>query len=132
MIEEMGSGSNYRISIDKTKNRLYILVLGEAMTSSGVQGLVPAVKAGCAALKPGFTAVADFLEMTLLGLPDVVRDVQETIMAAGLRKLASVWHKETFAKMVVDQSAQKAAGGSLAEKRRVFHSRDEAEAWLDD
>jgi hypothetical protein len=132
MIKEMGSGPNYRITIDAARNRLYILVLGEAMTTNGVQGLVPAVKAGCDTLKPGFTAVADFLEMTLLGLPDVVRDVQETIMAAGLRKLASVWHKETFAKMVVDQSAQKAAGGGLTEKRRVFYSRDEAEAWLDE
>lgn len=131
MIEEMGSGENYRITIDATKNRLYILVVGEAMTPKGVQGLVPAVKAGCKALKPGFTAVADFLEMTLLGLPDVVRDVQEALVAAGLGKLASIWHKETFAKMVVDDLAQKAARGALSERRRVFHTRPEAEAWLD-
>lgn len=131
MIEEMGSGTNYRITIDKAKNRLYILILGEAMTPEGVRGLVPAVKAGCAGLKPGFSAVADFLEMTLLGLPDAVRDVQETIMGAGLGKLASIWQRETFAKMLVDDLARKSAGGALAERRRVFHSRPEAEAWLD-
>ncbi len=67
----------------------------------------------------------------MLGVPDIVQELQETVMAAGLRKLASVWDRDSFAKLVVDSSAQKVAGGAYEEKRKVFHTRAEAEAWLD-
>ncbi len=93
--------------------------------------MVPATKTACETLKPGFFAIVDFTEMTMLGLPDIVQKLQETVLAAGLGKLASVWSRETFAKMVVDSSAQKVAGGGYEEKRKAFHSRAEAEAWLE-
>ena len=128
---EMGLDTNYRVAVDKSKNRLYVWALGEIMSPKGVQGMVPATKTACEALKPGFTAVVDFTGMKMLGVPDIVQKLQETVMAAGLGKLASVWDRETFAKLVVDSTAQKVAGGTYQEKRKAFHTRAEAEAWLD-
>jgi hypothetical protein len=132
VMQEIGSDANYRVAADKTKNRLYLWALGEIMGSKGIEGMVPATKTACGVLKPGFTALVDFTEIKMLGVPDIVRELQETVMAAGLRKLASVWDRETFAKLVVDSSAQKVAGGAYDTKRMVFHSRAEAEPWLDE
>ncbi len=53
-------------------------------------------------------------------------------MDANVKKIASVWNTETFAKMIVDSSAQKVAGGAYDVRRKVFHDKTEAEAWLDE
>ena len=84
---------------------------GDALSDASVVGLLPAVKAACDPTKPGFTALADFTEMKLLGLPDVAQKVQISISNAGVRKVASVWGHESFAKIVVNSSAEKVKGG---------------------
>ncbi len=131
-MQEIGSGPSYRVEVDKAQNRIYFSFFGDAVSESSVVGLLDAVKAGCALMKPGFTGLADFTEMKLLGLPDIVQKVQMILLNAGLRKLASVWDHESFAKIVVDSSAQKVKSGEYSEKRKVFKSRAEAEAWLNE
>jgi hypothetical protein len=130
-MQEIGIGPNYRVEVDTAKNRIYFWFFGDAMNASGVAGLPEAAKAACALMKPSFTGLADFTGMKMLGVPDVVHQVQATLLNAGLRKVASVWNEESFAKFVVDSSAQKLKSGEYDEKRKVFKDRVEAEAWLD-
>lgn len=129
-MQEIGSGPSYRVEVDRPKNRIYLSFFGDAVNDASVTGLLDAVKAACDLMKPGFTGLADFTEMGLLGLPDVAQKVQITLLDAGLRKLASVWDHQSFAKVVVDSSAQKVKSGEFSEKRKVFKNRVEAEAWL--
>jgi hypothetical protein len=129
-MQEIGSGPNYRVEVDTATNRIYLRFIGDIVSDAQVTGLPEAVKVACAAVKPQFTTLADFTEMKLLGLPDVVQQLQMTLLNAGLRKLASVWDHETFAKMVVDSAAQKVKSGEYSERRKVFKNRIEAEAWL--
>ena len=88
------------------------------------------MKEASSRLAADFTCLADFTEVGLLGLPDIAQQVQETLAAAHVRKVASVWSKEGFAKIVVQRSANHAAGG-YSEKREVFSDLTVAEAWLD-
>ena len=129
---EVGSGSKYRIAVDVTKNRLYTWFKGELIASSDAAGLLETTKTAFTMLKPGFTSLTDFMEVTLLGLPDVMQSAQRLLASSGLSKSATVWTNEGFAKIIVDSGAQKVSEGSFATKRRSFRSRVEAEAWLDE
>jgi hypothetical protein len=129
-MQEIGSGPSYRVEVDMPKNRIYLWFFGEAVNDASVAGLLEAVKGACDLMKPGFTGLADFTDMKLMGLPDVAQKTQTLLMEAGLRKLASVWDHESFAKIIVDSSAQKVKSGEYSERRRVFKNRVEAEAWL--
>ncbi len=90
-----------------------------------------AVKKACALMKSNFTCLADFCDMKLLGVPDTVKEVQTILSSAGLGKIASVWNEESFAKFIVDSSAQK-MGEQYDQKRKIFNNRIEAESWLDE
>jgi hypothetical protein len=131
-MQEIGSGANYRVGVDTAKNRVYFWFFGDVLNTYGVADLPEHVKTACALMKPRFTGLADFSEMKMLGVPDVVQQVQANLLNAGLRKIASVWSDESFAKFIVDSSAQKLKSGEYDEKRKVFKNRIEAEAWLDE
>src|SRR5271157_2302649 len=105
-MQEIGSAPNYRVEVDTATNRIYLRFIGDIVSDAQVTGLPEAVKAASAIVKPQFTTLADFTEMQLLGLPDVVQQLQMILLSAGLRKLASLWDHETFAKIVVDSAAQ--------------------------
>jgi len=128
-MNEIGSGLNYRIAVDIVKNRMYSWFFGEIMRLEDNPDLLSDVEKACRSLKAGFTAFSDLSEVKMLGLPDVAQNVQTIILNCGVSKVASVWKRESFSKLVVDSSAQKA--GSYAEKRRTFFDQAEAEAWLD-
>jgi hypothetical protein len=132
MLEQIGSNLNYRASVDIIKNRVYLNFFGDILNTQGVDGLLPDISKAVARMKPGFTVLADFTEMTMLGLPDVVVSVQTTLAKTAMRKVASVWTEDTFAKMIVDTSAHKVGDGSYENKRRVFKNKAEADAWLDE
>lgn len=131
-MQEIGSGPNYRVEVDTAKNRIYFWFFGDVVQVSGAAHLPNDTKAACDLMRPGFTSLADFTGMKMLGVPDVVHQVQATLLSAGLRKVASVWNAESFAKFIVDSSAQKLKSGEYDAKRRVFKDRSEAEAWLDE
>ncbi len=131
-MKEIEASPHYRVQIDTAKIRLYLSLFGDILTDADVDGMLDAIQTAIKLLKPGFTAVGDFTEMNLLGLPDVSQDVQMTLLNGGLRKVASVWSHEGFSKIVVDSSAGKVKSGQYSDKRKVFKDKIEAEAWLDE
>ena len=131
-MKEVGSGSKYRVAVDVAKNRIFTWFKGELISSSDAAGLLDSTRKACDMLKPGFTSLADFTEVALLGLPDVMQDAQRLLASSGLSKSATVWATESFAKIVVDSEAKKVTEGSFSKKRRAFMSRADAEAWLDE
>jgi hypothetical protein len=131
-MKEIEASPHYRVEVDTVKNRFYLSLFGDVLTDADVAGMLDAVQTAIDLLKPGFTAVGDFTELKLLGLPDISQEVQMTLFNGGLRKVASVWSREGFAKIVVDSSAGKVDSGHYSEKRKVFTNRVEAEVWLDE
>ncbi|MGO9120832.1 MAG: hypothetical protein ACLQPD_24880 [Desulfomonilaceae bacterium] len=131
-MKEIEASPHYRVEVDTAKNRLYLSLFGDVLTDADVAGMLDGVQTAIDLLKPGFTAVGDFTGLNLLGLPDISQEVQRTLFNGGLRKVASVWSREGFAKIVVDSSARKVNSGHYSEKRKVFTSRVEAEVWLDE
>ena len=130
-MKEIGAGPHHRVEVDTAKNRIYLSFFGDALTDAAAAGLRDSLQASIALMKPGFTALGDFTEMNLMGLPDVARELQTTLLNAGVKKAASVWSHESFAKIIVDSSAQKVSG-EYSERRKVFKNRVEAQAWLDE
>jgi hypothetical protein len=129
-MQEIGSGTNYRISVEKPKNRIYFWFFGDLLDPAGIAGLSNDLNAAIGVTKPGFTALADFSAVNLLGLPDAAKQTQTTLASANVKKVASVWQRESFAKYVIDSTAHKV--DTYQEKRKVFFSRAEAEKWLDE
>lgn len=130
-MQEIGSGKNHRVAVDKSKNRIYLWFFGDAITVMNVDLLPGHAKTARDMLKPDFTILADFTEMKLLGLTDQVTAVLGILGVADLHKAAEVWPKESFAKFVVNSLAEQVKDGAFAQKTRAFTSRVEAEAWLD-
>jgi hypothetical protein len=131
-MKEIGVGPTYRIEIDTAKNRIYFWFFGDLVSDASVAGMLDAAKAAISLMKPRFTAFADFTEVNMLGLPDIARQLQTTLLNGGLRKVASVWSHESFAKIIVDSSAQQVKSGEYSDRRKVFKDGVEAEAWLDE
>jgi hypothetical protein len=131
-MKEIGTGPHHRVEVDAAKNRIYLTFFGDALTDTAAAGLRDSLQAAITLMKPGFTALGDFTEMNLMGLPDVARQLQTSLSSAGVKKAASVWSHESFAKMLIDSSAQKVKEGEYSAKRKVFKNRAEAEAWLDE
>ncbi len=111
VMKEIEASPHYRVEIDTVKNRLYLSLIGDVLTDADVAGMLDGIQTGIDLLKPGFTAVGDFTELNLLGLPDISQEVQTTLFNGGLRKVASVWSREGFAKIVVNSSAGKVKSG---------------------
>jgi hypothetical protein len=131
-MQEIGSGKNHRVAVDTSKNRVYFWFFGDAITVENVDRLPRDATTARDMLKPGFTILADFTEMKLLGLTDQVTAVQAIFGVADLHKVAEVWPIESFAKFVVNSLAQKVKDTAFAQKIRAFKNRAEAEAWLDE
>jgi len=131
-MKEIGAGPHHRVEVDTAKNRIYLSFFGDALSDAAAAGLRDSIQVAISLMRPGFTALGDFTEMKLMGLPDVALQLQTSLSNAGVRKAASVWSHESFAKMLVDSSAQKVKGGEYVAKRKVFNNRAEAEAWLDE
>ena len=109
-MQEIGSGKNHRVAVDISKNRLYFWFFGDALTVANLDLLPGDTTKARNMLKPGFTILADFTEMKLLGLTDQVSAVLGIVGGEDLHKAAQVWTKESFAKVVVSSLAQKVNG----------------------
>jgi hypothetical protein len=128
---EVASTKNFRIAVDLPKNRLYLIVSGDALKANENLEAPAFVEKACAQLKPGFTCLADHTQLSLFGLPDVAAQIMSAMMRAGLRKVASVWPSESFAKIVVKSTGEQ-TGDSYTAKRKFFSDLGSAEAWLDE
>ena len=127
---ETARGLNYAMQVDIARNRLEIQFFGDLTDPKENENIPSETRDASERLTKGFTCLADFTKVGLLGLPDIAKQVQETLVQCGVGKVASVWSTEGFAKLVIQRSANQASGG-YSEKRKVFSDLGEAEAWLD-
>jgi len=127
---EIGSGANYRIAADAMKNRLHFWFFGDLMREGDNPQFRDHTEEAIRRLNPGFTVIGDMAELKMLGLPDMAQELQVRLLNAGVARVASVWSRESFSKLVIESAAQK-AGDAYVEKRKAFTSRAQAEAWLD-
>jgi hypothetical protein len=130
-MQEIGSGDKYRVAVDISRNRIFTWFKGDLLTNSDLAGLLKHTKTACDLLKPGLTSLADFTEVKLLAMSDFMREAQHILASSGVRKSATVWTEESFAKFTVDSQAQKVKEGAFSEKRQAFKTRTKAEAWPD-
>jgi hypothetical protein len=119
------------VKVDQTKNRLYTELFGELFERQKFVNLPTEIREACSMLKPGFTCVADFKEVTLFALPDIATGVQKALLEEGVRKVASVWGEQLLAKLSINKAAD-SSGDAYVDRRKVFTDKAEAEAWLDE
>ena len=120
----------YSIEVDKTKNRIYLTVLGFWKNAAAVPSFVEDVTTACKEVSPGFTVLADVSRM-ITPPPEVAavhEKAQQATVAAGLRKTAEILPKEkALEKMALAKWST--ASGML---KGMFHAIADAEAWLDE
>ncbi len=128
----VGESEFHRVSVETSKNRLYLYFRGKLMMKSYevLKEAPDQVRQACRLLSQGFTVFCDLREVSMFGLPDLARDVQEAHFKAGTRKAAIVWNQEGFTTFLLDGTARDLSE-SYAKKRRNFVNGAEAEAWLD-
>lgn len=130
LMEEIGSTGNVKVAIDRTKNRVLLTFTGDILHSAAVEPVPDIMRKACEQLNPRFACLADFTGMKLLSLTDFALNIQHELMQAGVRKVAAVWSYESFAKIIVEKSAEK-VGSEYASRRKSFMDRVDAEKWLD-
>jgi hypothetical protein len=127
-MEEIAQNNCYKIEIDKTKNRLYLKVIGFWNDFSSVSNYPDDIKKAGQGLIPGFTVLADLTEMK--PMPKEVgplhEQAQKILVVLGLKKTAEILPSSTILKIQVNKYAK-----SSEMPKAEFHSREEAEAWLD-
>ncbi len=130
-MNEIGSTKNFRVAVDKSKNRMLLVLSGDAVGAKENQDAPLIVQKACTELRPGFTCLGDQTQLKLFALPDIAREIMKVMMNAGVGKVASVWAKESFSKVVVGFAA-KATGDEYLLRRKSFTDIDSAKAWLDE
>ncbi|MFH1114555.1 MAG: hypothetical protein V1792_11590 [Pseudomonadota bacterium] len=121
----------YTVMADQIKNRLYLLMKGDVFERQRFENLPAQMREACRMLKPGFTCLADFAQVSLFALPDVATAVQKTLLEEGVKRVASVWGEQMLAKLSMSKSAQ-TAGDPYVDRRKVFTDKNQGEAWLDE
>jgi hypothetical protein len=129
-LKEIASGPLYRIAVDVPRNRFYLWAFGKGLKPSDADGIPEATQTACNLLKPGFTALIDYTKLELLGLLDVVQEVQKIFISSGIGKLAMIWDRDSFAKFTIDSLAQKTESDAYKANRKSFFDKSEAEKWL--
>ena len=120
----------YSIAVDKTKNRIYLTILGFWKSPTVVPAYVEDMKKACQEISPGFTVLADVTRMITLPpeIAAVHESAQQVTLAAGLRKSAEILPKEkALEKMALTKWSTKT--GMV---KNMFHAIADAEAWLDE
>ena len=125
------SNESYTIRSDALKNRIYLEMQGEVYETTKFVNLATQLRDACRGMKPGFTFVADFKNVTVFALPDIATEVQKTLLEEGVRRVASVWGEQLLAKLALDKAAS-SAGDAYVDRRKVFTDRYAAETWLNE
>ena len=118
---------NYLHETDTAKNRGYITLYGTWISAREVPDVLQDVEELCRTLRPGFTILCDFTQIKATALPDIFQRAAEILVATGMKRFAALHERQTF---MQSQMAQASRDKSFPGK--VFYSRDEAEAWLDE
>ncbi len=128
-MEEIGSTGNVKVAVERAKNRILLTFTGDILHTSAVAPVSDMTRRACDQLEPRFDCLADFTGMKLLSLTDFATNIQAELMRAGVRKVAALWSYESFAKIIVEKSAEK-VGREYVSRRKSFMDRAEAEKWL--
>ena len=117
----------YLHEADLEKNRGYISLYGNWTNVGEVPEVLQDVEKLCSTLRPGFSILCDFTRIQATALPDIFQRASKILVAAGMKKFAALHERQTF---LQTQMARVSRGIDFP--GRVFYSRDEAEAWLDE
>lgn len=125
---EIAANDTYIISVDPSKNRLYLKVIGFWQDSSAAPNYIDDLRKACTPLSEGFTVVADLTEMKApppeVGL--VHQEAQKLLLDTGLKKTAEVHSADAIAQMAVDRYSK-----TSGMEKMVFDNTGDAETWLD-
>jgi hypothetical protein len=117
----------YTITVDGTKNRVYITMRGSWTNPQQIVGWLEGLAAAFKLCKPGFTEFIDWTESNAILLTDEIAKAQKLAMDGGLRKAARLYKEETFLKLQMDRLTEKTNFPV-----KSFYDKKEAEAWLDE
>lgn len=128
MTSTIAQTPQYKISVDKGKNRAYLTIVGFWRNPEEVPNYVSDWKKAVTMLRPGFTLLTDVREMKIhpASVRDVHEEAQKLLVNAGVRKVAEL-HADKVAEMQLD-------GVSKDSKmpKQNFSDPKEAELWLDE
>ena len=128
MIEQIAKTDFYEVSVDKAKNRWYVVIKGTWERTTQVANYLADCSKGLSQMTRGFTAMGD-LSQAGPPSPEVAslhEGLQKRIVALGASKVAEVVPPAALATASFDKVA---AQSQMA--RKQFTSRADAEAWLD-
>lgn len=125
-MKTIASNDFYSISVDTQKNRLLLIAKGMWVKPDDFKNFVADVQTALDELKGNLTILVDARGMQGTSLPSVFLEAEKAAMAKGIKKVASVYDRESFFKMQAQQIAQ--TSGFPVQR---FASIDEAETWLD-
>ena len=117
----------YKVSVDVSKNRIYIDVKGFWPGTKAVPNYIGRVKESIAMVKRSFTMVVD--ARTMVTAPaevnNIHKTVQELVTAAGLFQAAEIVPQDVIAKLQTDALAK-----NTSIPKGMFATVEEGEAWL--
>jgi hypothetical protein len=123
----VASNNHYVIAVDEAKNRVYFTMKGRWVDTQEVPRWIDDCREAFRYVRPGFTELIDWTEVSSILLTDYIAGAQKLAMEGGLRRAARVYSSESFLKVQMD---------SLSEKTqfpvRSFSDQAEAEKWLDE
>ena len=126
-MEEIEKNEYYHINVDKSKNRIYLKVIGFWESPNVVPNYITDLEKASKALSRGFTIIADLRDMKTppQELRSVHEKAQEVLVQAGLDRTAEILSSALLA------SATEMYAEKSWMKKREFSSIKEAEEWLD-
>ena len=117
----------YKVSVDVSKNRIYIDVKGFWPSIKAVPIFIDRVKESIAMVKRSFTMVVD--ARTMVTAPaevnNIHKTVQELVTAAGLFQAAEIVPQDVIAKLQTDALAK-----NTSIPKGMFVTVEEGEKWL--
>ena len=126
-MKTIASNEYYSVAVDTQKNRLFLSASGMWLKETEVKGFVADVKKGLDELRTNLTILIDARGMKGTSLPNLFVDAQKAGVAKGIKRVASVWDRESFFRFQADQIKQ--TSGFPVQR---FAAMEEAEAWLDE
>jgi hypothetical protein len=114
------------IAVDVVKNRIYLKIKGDWMEKRQVTAFTKDAVAAVNECCPGLTILADNTEIGMQAFPDLHEQAMKTAMERGIKKVAEVFSKESFAKLTLERAAERTGLPT-----KWFDSFEAGEAWLD-
>jgi len=125
-MKTIASNAFYSVAVDTQKNRIILSAKGMWVKADEVQNFVADVQAALDELQPNLTILVDARGMQGTSLPEVFVAAEKLAVAKGIKRVASVYDRESFFKLQAQQIAQ--TSGFPVQR---FASMDEAKTWLD-